>query len=119
MNIDNQTAYWDKVAQQKTFTHPIHTNLLLKYVDRSATIIDFGCGYGRIVNELLQSGFSNTTGYDSSIELINRGKTNQLPIHHIAAPFDLPLENESVDCFLLFAVLTCIPSNAGCKLPQK
>jgi len=113
MSIDNQKDYWDSVAQQKTFTHPIDIELLLQYVDTNATIIDYGCGYGRIVNELLESGFLNTTGYDTSIELINRGKNIHLPIHHISAPSHLPLEDKSVDCFLLFAVLTCIPSNRG------
>lgn len=113
MSIDNQKEYWDSVAQQKTFTHPININLLLQYVDRNSTVIDFGCGYGRIVNKLLESGFQNTMGYDTSIELISRGKNNHLPIHHISDPALLPLEDNSIDCFLLFAVLTCIPSNAG------
>lgn len=113
MSIDNQKEYWDSVAQQKTFTHPINISLLLQYVDRNSSVIDYGCGYGRIVNELLESGFQNTVGYDTSIELINRGKNSHLPIHHISDPVHLPLERNSVDCFLLFAVLTCIPSNIG------
>ncbi|MEP7107428.1 MAG: class I SAM-dependent methyltransferase [Ferruginibacter sp.] len=113
MSIDNQKDYWNKVALQKTFTHPIDIDLLLKYVDKDATIIDYGCGYGRIVNELIEAGFSNITGYDTSIELINRGRVSHLPIQHIDDPSQLPLIDNSVDCFLLFAVLTCIPSNDG------
>ncbi len=113
MSIDNQKEYWDKVAQQKTFTHPLHLNLLLQYIDKNATIVDYGCGYGRIVKELKEAGFSNITGYDTSIELINRGKNNHLPILHISDPSKLPPDDNSVDCFLLFAVLTCIPSNPG------
>lgn len=113
MNIDNQQDYWDSVAQQKTFTHPINISLLLEYVDKDAVIVDYGCGYGRIVQELLESGFANTTGYDTSLELINRGSNNHLPLHHISDPSRLLLNDNSVDCFILFAVLTCIPSNAG------
>jgi len=113
MSFDNQKEYWDRVAQQKTFTHPININLFLQYLPKDSTIIDYGCGYGRIVHELLDAGFSNVVGYDTSIELINRGKNNHLPIHHISDPVLLPLEDNSVDCFLLFAVLTCIPSNVG------
>lgn len=113
MSIDNQKEYWDKVAQQKTFTHPINTDLLLQFVDKDASIVDYGCGYGRIVEALLDEGFSSLTGYDTSAELINRGKLNQLPLHHISEPSALPLADNSVDCFLLFAVLTCIPSNKG------
>lgn len=113
MSIDNQREYWDRVAQQKTFTHPVNIDLLLQFVEKDATIIDYGCGYGRIVAELIESGFSAVAGYDTSVEIINRGKEKQLPIYHIAAPSNLPLENNSVDCILLFAVLTCIPSNKG------
>ncbi|MEO5892589.1 MAG: methyltransferase domain-containing protein [Ferruginibacter sp.] len=113
MNIDNQKDYWDSVAQKKTFSHPIDVNLLSEYVNKDAVIIDYGCGYGRVVKELQEAGFSNTTGYDTSLELINRGKTVTLPIHHIDDPSNLPLDESSVDCFLLFAVLTCIPSNKG------
>lgn len=113
MSIDNQKEYWDSVAQQKTFSHPIDIGLLSKYVDKEARIVDYGCGYGRIVRELLGSGFINTTGFDTSIELINRGKKELLPIYHISDVAHVPLDDNSVDCFLLFAVLTCIPSNNG------
>ncbi|MBC7886717.1 MAG: class I SAM-dependent methyltransferase [Ferruginibacter sp.] len=113
MSIDNQKDYWDSVAQKKIFTHPINTNLLLQYIDKGAVIVDYGCGYGRIVQELLETGFANTTGYDTSLELINRGRNNDLPLHHIGDPSALLLDDNSVDCFILFAVLTCIPSNAG------
>ena len=30
MGIDNQKDYWNSVAQQKTFTHPINIDLLFK-----------------------------------------------------------------------------------------
>jgi len=113
MSIDNQKEYWDSVAPQKTFTHPIDIDWLLQYVDKSAMIIDYGCGYGRIVKELIDAGFSNITGFDTSIEFIKKGEQHHLPIYHIPAPEALPLENNQVDCFLLFAVLTCIPSNIG------
>ena len=113
MSIDNQKEYWDSVASQKTFTHPINTDLLLKYIERSAIVIDYGCGYGRIINELIESEFSNLAGFDTSIEFIKKGQQQHLPIHYIHTPEDLPLEPNSVDCFLLFAVLTCIPSNSG------
>jgi len=113
MNIDNQKEYWDKVGKQKTFTHPLNIELLSQFFDKDATFVDYGCGYGRIVEELIASGFSKVAGYDTSINLIQRGKERYLPIHHITDPSNLPLENNSVDCILLFAVLTCIPSDKG------
>ena len=73
MNIDNQKDYWDSVAQQKTFTHPVNLDLLLHYADKDAAIIDYGCGYGWVVSDLLKLGFTNIAGYDTSVELINPG----------------------------------------------
>lgn len=115
MSIDNQKEYWDSVAEGKTFTHPIDTGLLLRYSTKEAVIIDYGCGYGRIVDELLELGFVNIKGYDTSAALIERGKIKSLPIHHISEPSCIPFDNNTIDCFLLFAILTCIPSNQGQK----
>ncbi len=112
-DIDNQKEYWDKVADQKTFSHPLNVALLEKYSSTKSSIVDFGCGYGRIVNELLLAGFTNTNGYDTSSQLVKRGVADKLPLHYNDSPHNLPIENNRVDCMLLFAVLTCIPSNSG------
>lgn len=104
--------YWNKVANEKTFTHPINISLLENYVGKKSCIVDYGCGYGRIVNELNRNDFTNVQGFDISVELINRGNKNGVEnIFQIDLPHGLPVENNSVDCFLLFAVLTCIPEN--------
>ena len=113
MNIDNQHEYWDRVAEHKTFSHPVDDQLLARYVTPTSDIIDFGCGYGRIMNDLSQAGYKNIRGYDTSMQLVQRGKTLGLPLRHIPTPAELPIANNSVDCILLFAVLTCIPSNQG------
>lgn len=114
MDLDNQKEYWNEVAEIKTFTHPIDIELLNSYLNKQSTIIDFGCGYGRIVKELRDLGFENVCGFDTSKELISRGiSENNLPLYHIENPTELALEDNSVDCIILFAVLTCIPSNEG------
>lgn len=116
MDLDNQKEYWNEVAEIKTFTHPIDLELLNRFLNKESVIIDFGCGYGRIVKELTHFGFLNVLGFDTSKELIARGKTeNNSALYHIENPTDLKLEDNSVDCIILFAVLTCIPSNEGQK----
>lgn len=116
MNLDNQKEYWDEVAEIKTFTHPIDIELLNPFLNKQSTIVDFGCGYGRIVKELTNLGFENVCGFDTSKELISRGVSeNNLALYHIENPTELTLEDNSVDCIILFAVLTCIPSNEGQK----
>lgn len=112
MNFGNQTTYWNKVANEKIFTHPINISLLEKFNGKDACIIDYGCGYGRIVDKLNYNGFTNVKGFDTSIELINRGKqTGAMNVFHFDSISELQIEDNSVDCFLLFAVLTCIPEN--------
>ena len=114
MNIDNQKEYWDKVAEIKTFTHPIDLELINNFFDNQSRIVDFGCGYGRIVKQLTDLGFENVYGFDTSKELIARGiSENNLSLYHIDNPTELKLEDNSIDLIILFAVLTCIPSNEG------
>jgi SAM-dependent methyltransferase len=110
--ITNPAGYWDGVAGIKTFTHPLRPGFFAPFAGRESRVVDFGCGYGRVVKQLLDLGYTHVTGYDTSAAMIARGQgTDQLPIFHIATAEDLPVEDHNVDAFLLFAVLTCIPSN--------
>lgn len=114
MNPDNQKEYWDSVASSKTFTHPLDQEWMLRHVPSIASIIDYGCGYGRLVHQLLTSGYPDVRGYDTSPALIHRGEqTLHNHLFAISEPEALPLPQQSIDLVLLFAVLTCIPSNAG------
>ena len=112
MDINDQSLYWDSVAQIKTFTHPLDTGLLSKYIKNTDKILDYGCGYGRLVEQLAGSGYTNIVGFDTSKELVKRGLENApLPIFHIHDLSEMNIAGNSVDCVLLFAVLTCMPSN--------
>ncbi|MEY4877136.1 MAG: hypothetical protein RL708_2285 [Bacteroidota bacterium] len=112
MKLNYSQQYWNKVANEKTFTHPLNISFLEKFVSKDSCIVDYGCGYGRIVKELNDNAFNDVKGFDFSVELINRGhKIGVENIFQIDSASDLPIENNSVDCFLLFAVLTCIPGN--------
>ncbi len=114
MNIDNQKEYWDEVAEIKTFTHPINLELINDFLNKQSRIVDFGCGYGRIIKQLTDLGFENVCGFDTSKELVARGiLENNLSLYNIDNPTELKLEDNSIDCIILFAVLTCIPSNEG------
>ncbi|MBL8011812.1 MAG: class I SAM-dependent methyltransferase [Flavobacteriales bacterium] len=100
------------MARTKQFTHPLDEVLLEAHLSRKSRILDFGCGYGRTVKQLLGSGYTDVQGYDTSKELVARGaREHGLSLVHIDAPSELLVPDASVDCVLLFAVLTCIPSN--------
>ena len=105
--------YWDRVAPTKRFTHPLDLGLLAQHLPRTARILDYGCGYGRLVSELRANGWSSVVGLDASGAMIERAR-QELP----EAQFFLETELESdeqlgvFDAVLLFAVWTCIPEDS-------
>ncbi|HKB66376.1 MAG TPA: class I SAM-dependent methyltransferase [Pyrinomonadaceae bacterium] len=107
----SQILYWDRVAHEKRFSHPLRLDWLEKYSDKQARILDYGCGYGRTLAELSRAGFSNLVGADFSQRMLARAQV-EIP----GASFvrndgrGLPFANDNLDAVLLFAVLTCIPN---------
>ncbi|WP_327434375.1 class I SAM-dependent methyltransferase [Streptomyces sp. NBC_01236] len=81
----------------------------------SAAILDYGCGYGygRTLEELEQQGFDNLSGVDASPGMITRARSLH-PAMRFAVldiPPTLAWADASIDVVVLFAVLTCIPSD--------
>ncbi|HEY2795304.1 MAG TPA: class I SAM-dependent methyltransferase [Micromonosporaceae bacterium] len=111
-DLNSQTAYWDTVSTTKTFTHPLHLPWL-ESIDRQATILDYGCGYGRTMQALEQHGFDNLSGVDTSPGMIARARTlrSAMRFDVVAEPPTLTIPDAGVDAVVLFAVLTCIPSD--------
>jgi SAM-dependent methyltransferase len=109
--MDDQRAYWDRAAAEKAFTHPLNDRWLDDWVPRSGRILDYGCGYGRTLDELARRGFANTMGVDLSASMIERGRRDHpgLDLRVIGDP-PIAEPDASFDAAFLFAVLTCIPS---------
>ncbi|MGD9634424.1 MAG: class I SAM-dependent methyltransferase [Pirellulales bacterium] len=105
-----QSEYWDQVADSKVFNHPLNLGVFRSLVGLEEQIVDWGCGYGRILAELHGAGYANLLGVDASARMIARAKREhpQLEFRQIT---DLNEPALSVDAILLFAVLTCIPSD--------
>jgi SAM-dependent methyltransferase len=108
----SQVNYWDSVANQKTFSHPLHVEWLRKYSSEQARILDYGCGYGRTLAELSVNSFANLVGTDFSERMLLRARA-EAP--HAALVRNegkvFPFANASFDVVLSFAVLTCIPAD--------
>lgn len=111
-DLGSQIAYWDSVGATKTFTHPVNFNWLAR-VSSTARVLDYGCGYGRVMAELSGHGFSDVSGVDLSPALIERGRqlTPGLRFAVLESPPDLTCASASFDVVLLFAVLTCVPED--------
>jgi SAM-dependent methyltransferase len=107
-----QIRYWDRVANEKCFSHPLRVDWLAEYSNKQARILDYGCGYGRTLAELSEAGFENLVGVDFSEQMLGRA---QIAVTHAGLirndGHTLPFKNESFDAVLLFAVLTCIPDD--------
>ncbi len=108
----SQAAYWDRVAGQKTFSHPLDFDLFARHVRPDSPILDLGCGYGRLGAELAARGYTHVIGIDSSAGMIARGHAENPGLDlRVASCEGLPFDDGSFDAVLLFAVLTCIPEN--------
>ena len=108
----SQIDYWDRVAHEKRFSHPLRLDWLEKYSARQSRILDYGCGYGRTLVELSAGGFQNLVGVDFSRAMLARARV-VVPEAGLARNdgHSLPFKNECFDAVLLFAVLTCIPAD--------
>ena len=115
-NLDRQIEYWSRVAEEKVFSHPFHPEKVLPLLPERPRILDFGCGYGRVVGELLDAGFEDVIGIDPSSGMIETGKTRD-PRLDLRCTEDarLPFDDGTFDLVLLFAVLTCIPTDGGLR----
>lgn len=107
-----QARYWDALADEKHFCHPLNTAWLMRYAGPRARILDFGCGYGRSLSELQTGGYMNMIGIDFSFRMLSRCRS-QIPDARLIQNDgqSIPLQGHSVDVVLLFAVLTCIPQD--------
>lgn len=101
--------YWDSISKDKTFTTPLQMDIFSAYVPKNGRILDHGCGYGRILNELRQADYQNLFGTDSSPKMIERAAQELSNINLIISDGEhIPFENDFFDAVLLIAVLTSV-----------
>ncbi len=101
--------YWNRVADKKVFSTPFQIEIFSKYVDKNMKILDVGCGYGRTLKELYDNGYRNLIGIDFSSKMIERANSSYPEISFkISEGNKLYFEDNSIDCVILLAVLTCI-----------
>jgi SAM-dependent methyltransferase len=101
------TEYWNNEGVQKVFTHPICSEWLA-CLSREASILDLGCGYGRLTPELGKEGFNTLFGYDFSAPLIERA-IRENPGSLYTSNVD-ELMGKSFDLIFCFALFTSCPS---------
>jgi len=109
----SQISYWDRVAPEKRFSHPLRADWLARYLTNPMPrVLDHGCGYGRTLAELHREGYTRSVGTDFSEAMLLRAR-REVPSSKLVRNDGsvLPIKSASIDVVLLFAVLTCVPDD--------
>ena len=114
-HIDTQVEYWNRVGLNKPFSHFINFERLSTFVRPDAVLLDYGCGYGRLLESLHEHGYQHLIGADPAEHLVAAARVRlpEATFHVLPHPPRLGIPNASVDGVLLFGVLTCIPTDEG------
>jgi len=111
MEAHTDPRFWNE-ATGKRFTHPLDISRLAGHLTRDARILDYGCGQGRLCGELISHGYAHVTGVDSSPEMIRTARERNPAASFLVNDGEaLPVATAHLDAILLFAVLTCIPTD--------
>lgn len=103
---------WDKVAAKVSFTLEVDLVKFASYVEKNAQILDFGCGYGRISNQLIAEGFCNIKAIDASKGMIARAVVENPGVEFsLLVDKLLPYSSNQFDAIVVCAVFTCMPRN--------
>jgi SAM-dependent methyltransferase len=113
--VKDVADYWDRVGPTKSFSHPVDIDHLETRVTRDAAILDFGCGYGRVLGSLRDHGYRNLFSVDPSSAMVAaaRSEVPEVAIDLMVNPPHVPRPDASFDAVLIVSVLTCVPTNEG------
>ena len=114
IDLNSQYEYWNTTGTQKSFAHPLNLRRVRQWMSDEGCLLDFGCGYGRVLGELYKEGYEKLIGLDFSPAMIAaaRAQYPEIAFEQIQS-LTIPLPDASVDGVLLFSVLTCIPTDEG------
>lgn len=103
--------YWNQTGSKKDFEDPIYIEKISPFLQATSCIVEYGCGYGRMMQLIKDQGFTNLIGYDFSENMIERGRkiSPELDLRLAKESGKIPLPNESADAIVLSTVLCCIP----------
>ncbi len=113
MDLDSSRTYWDRVAAKKCFHHELRTEWLSAYV-AGTDILDCGCGYGRLLRELVHLGYLGAVGTDFSAAMLARCAASNpelVPRLVQADSRSLPFRNTCFDAVVVFTLLTSMPGD--------
>jgi len=104
--------YWNDVGVKKVFEDPLYLDKLSPFVAPTAQIVEYGCGYGRMLRLLKSAGYHNLIGFDFAPNMITRGRHENpdLDLRLLEKTGVIPCDTASIDALVMATVLCCIVS---------
>lgn len=102
--------YWDSIGSKKDFEDLLFLNKLTPFIHPSSQIVEYGCGYGRMLKILQNEGYKNLIGFDFAPSMIERGKHSHpdLNLQLLKENGKIPLAEQSTDALIMSTVLCCM-----------
>lgn len=102
--------YWNDIGAKKIFEDPLYLDKLSPFLSPAAQILEYGCGYGRMLRILRSAGYYNLIGFDFAPNMITRGvaENPDLDLRLLEKAGTIPCHNESYDAVVMSTVLCCI-----------
>ncbi|MDP1836518.1 MAG: class I SAM-dependent methyltransferase [Chlamydiales bacterium] len=110
MNTLTSQQYWNEVGSKKVFEDPLYFDKLSPFLTPASTLIEYGCGYGRLMQLVKEQGYQDVTGFDFAQNMIERGKQTfpHLNMRLLDEPGIIPKPDESADAVIMLTVLCCM-----------
>lgn len=102
--------YWNDIGSKKIFEDPLYLDQLAPFLSPSAQIVEYGCGYGRMMRLLKSAGYDHLIGFDFAPNMITRGRRENpdLDLRLLEKSGAIPCNDESIDAIVMSTVLCCM-----------
>jgi SAM-dependent methyltransferase len=102
--------YWNEIGAKKVFEDPLYLDKLSAFLSPTSHIVEYGCGYGRMMRILKSGGYHHLIGFDFAPNMIQRGlaENPDLDLRLLDKAGVIPCADGSVDAIVMSTVLCCI-----------
>jgi SAM-dependent methyltransferase len=107
--IENNVRIWDEISKKQSISSfPFDKYYIEQYICKNHAILDYGCGFGRILDYLADRGFNNLYGCDPLIECVDNSKKITPNVDILSDMRSLPYDKETFDTVISIAVLSSV-----------
>ncbi len=100
--------YWNEIGSTKDFEDPLYLEKLSPFLEHDSKIVEYGCGYGRLLKFLHEEGYQNLIGFDFAENMIKRGHQTSPHLELVHLPKSGLIPTKNYDCVILSTILCTI-----------